>query len=165
MLSSKIILFVIAIIIIVSLAAYAFHLHNKVKTLAQENQHKDEAERLIAQQNLDKRNNNIIADIRFIAQSLISEQCEMTEAVLRIHHLSDALDSDLMLQSQFCTIHQHFLACKEMAIKEAYKELSKKLRFHQDQQRFRLEQSNKSAVLAEAQLIIDYSFANLKNLQ
>jgi Tfp pilus assembly protein PilO len=164
MLSSKLILFIIAMIIVISLAAYAFHLQHKVKTLAQEKQDKDEAERALAQQNLDKRNNSIITDIRFIAQSLIAEQCEMTEAVLRIHHLADALDSDLMLQEQFSTIHQHFIACKAMAIKEAYKELPKKLRFQQDQQRFRLEESNKSPVLAEARLIIEYSFANLKNL-
>lgn len=164
MLSSKIVLLVIATIIVFALATYAFYLQNKVKLLAKEKKDKDDAERLLAQQNLDKRNNNIIADIRFIAQSLISEQCEMTEAVLRIHHLADALDTDLMLQSQFATIHQHFIACKQMAIKEAYKALSKKLRFQQDQQRFRLEETNNSAVLVEAQLIIDYSFANLKNL-
>jgi hypothetical protein len=164
MLSSKIVLLVIAAIIVIALATYAFYLQNKVKLLAREKKDKDDAERLLAQQNLDKRNNNIIADIRFIAQSLISEQCEMTEAVLRIHHLADALDTDLMLQSQFATIHQHFIACKQMAIKEAYKALSKKLRFQQDQQRFRLEETNNSAVLVEAQLIIDYSFANLKNL-
>ena len=164
MLSSKIVLLIIASTIIILLAAYAVRLQNKVKTLAQEKQTKDEAERVLAQQNLDKRNNSIITDIRFIAQALLSEQCEMTEAVLRIHHLADALDSDLMLQDQFSTLHQHFLACQEMAIKEAYNELSKKLRFQQDQLRFRLEQSNKSAVLAEAQLIIQYSFANLKNL-
>ena len=83
---------------------------------------------------------------------------------MRIHHLADALDSDLMLQGQFSTIHQHFIACKQMAIKDAYKELPKKLRFQQDQQRFRLEELNRSAVLAETQLIIEYSFANLKNL-
>jgi hypothetical protein len=164
MLSSKIVLLITAIIIIISLAAYAFHLKNKVKALAQEQKIKDEAERLLAQQNLDKRNNGIISDIRFIAQSLISEQCEMTEAVLRIHHLADALDSDIMLQDQFSSIHQHFLACKDMAIKDAYKELPKKLRFQQDQKRFRLEEANNSDVLNEARLITQYAFTNLKNL-
>lgn len=164
MLSSKIILLIIASIIIISLAAYALHLNYRVKTLAQEKQINDEAKRILAQQNLDTRNNSIISDIRFIAQSLLAEQCEMTEAVLRIHHLADALDSDIMLQDQFSTIHHHFLACKEMAIKDAYKELPKKLRFQQDQQRFRLEEANNKAVLAEAQLIIQYAFANLKNL-
>lgn len=164
MLSSKIILLIIACTIIISLAVYALRLQNKVKKVAQEKLSTEEAERLVAQQNLDKRNYNIIADIQFIAKSLLSEQCELTEAVLRIHHLADALDTETMLQGQFSTIHQHFLACKKMAIKEAYKELSKKLRFQQDQQRFRLEQANKSAILAEAQLIIEYAFANLKNL-
>lgn len=164
MLSSKIALLIIASTIITALAFYAFSLTKQVKNLAQEKQIKDETERRLAQQNLDKRNNSIISDIRFIAHSLLSQQCELTEAVLRIHHLADALDTDLMLQDQFSTIHQHFLGCKDMAIKEAYKELSKKQRFQQDQQRFRLEEANNSGVLAEAQLITQYPFDNLKNL-
>ena len=69
-----------------------------------------------------------------------------------------------MQLQQFTTLHQHFNACKTMAIKDSYKELSKKQRFQQDQQRFRLEQENSEQVLAEAQLIIQYSFDNLKNL-
>ena len=164
MFSSKVFFFIAACTIIIALTTYAFYLHLKVKKVTQEKQDKDNAERLLAQQNLDKRNNGIITDIRFIAQSLLSQQCELTEAVLRIHHLADALDSDIMLQDQFSTIHQHFVACKGMAIKDAYKELPKKLRFQQDQQRFRLEEKNNSAVLAEAQLIIQYAFTNLKNL-
>lgn len=155
---------IIASLIIISLALYAFYLHTQIKSRQKAAQLKDEEERLLAQENLDKRNNNIITDIRFIAQSLVSEQCEITEGVLRIHHLADALDSDIMLQQKFSTLHQHFNTCKSMAIKEAYKALNKKLRFQQDQQRFRLEQDNKDQVLAEAQLLIQYSFDNLKNL-
>jgi len=162
--SIKLGLVIIASLIICSLALYALYLHMQIKSEQQATQLKDDEERLLAQKNLDKRNNNIIADIRFIAQSLISEQCEVTEAVLRIHHLADALDSDIMQQQQFTTLHQHFNACKTMAIKDSYKELSKKQRFQQDQQRFRLEQENSEQVLAEAQLIIQYSFDNLKNL-
>jgi hypothetical protein len=135
-----------------------------VKAQTKEKHIKDDAERLLAQKNLDKRNDKIIEDIRFIAKALISNQCEMTEAVMRIHYLADALDSDIMLQNQYSTIHLHFLACKDMAIKDAYKDLSKKLRFQQDQHRLRLEASNETAVLAEAELIIQYAFANLKNL-
>lgn len=162
--STKIILLICAVIIVLGLALYAFKLTHKIKTIDAEKKLKDEEERLLAQKNLDKRNNSIISDIRFIAQSLISEQCELTEAVLRIHHLSDALDTDIMLQQQFETIHRHFLACKDMAIKEAYKALSKKQRFQQDQQRFRHEEENHNQVLVEAKLIIQYAFDNLKNL-
>jgi hypothetical protein len=164
MLTNKIILAIIALTVVIALAAYAFYLNNKVKAKAKNKLADDEAERLLAQQNLDKRNNKIIADIRFIAQSLVSKQCEMTEAVLRIHYLADALDVDIMLQDQYSSTHMHFLACKDMAIKEDYQNLPKKLRFQQDQQRLRLEQSNESAVIAEAQLIIQYAFVNLKKL-
>ena len=162
--SIKLGLVIIASLIICSLALYALFLHVQIKSKQQAAQLEKDEKRLLAQANLDKRNNNIIADIRFIAQSLISKQCEITEAVLRIHHLADALDSDIMQQQQFSTLHQHFNACKSMAIKGAYKELTKKQRFQQDQQRFRLEQDNNKQVLAEAQLIIQYSFDNLKTL-
>ncbi len=162
--STKLGLLILACIIIFLLAAYALYLHAQIKAKHKAALEKDEAERLLAQQNLDKRNNNIIADIRFIAQSLISEQCEITEGVLRIHHLADALDTDIMLQPQFTSLHSHFEACKLMAIKEAYKALPKKMRFQQDQQRMRLEHKNTESVLKEAALIIQYSFANLKQL-
>jgi hypothetical protein len=162
--SIKFSLAAIASLIIISLALYAFYLHFQIKNRQKAAQIKDDEERLLAQENLDKRNNNIIKDIRFIAQSLVAEQCELTEAVLRIHHLADALDSDIMQQVEFPTLRQHFNACKSMAIKDTYKALSKKQRFQQDQQRFRLEQENTKQVLAEAQLIIQYSFDNLKKL-
>lgn len=162
--TTKLLLLVIACVIILTLAGYAIYLKQQVKKQQQEAQEKDEAERKLAQQNLDKRNQDIISDIRFIAQSVLTDQCEITEGVLRIHHLADALDSDIMQQVQFSTLHSHFNACKSMAIKDAYKALAKKQRFQQDQQRFRLEQDNKTAILKEAQLIIEYSFANLKNL-
>ncbi|MBA35921.1 MAG: hypothetical protein CMI14_10925 [Oleispira sp.] len=162
--SIKISLVIIATVIIICLALYAAYLHIQIKSNQKEAQIKDEEERQLAQQNLDKRNNKIIADIRFIAQSLITEQCEITEGVLRIHHLADAIDTDIMQQQQFASLRRHFSATKNMAIKDAYKALTKKERFQQDQQRFRLEQENKEQVLAEVQLIIQYSFNNLQQL-
>ena len=51
-----------------------------------------------------------------------------------------------------------------MAIKEAYQALTKKQRFQQDQQRFRLEEACKDHVMDEAKLLIQYAFDNLKNL-
>ena len=162
--SIKLGLAIIASLIVLSLALYALYLHFQVKIRQKIAQQNDEEERLIAQENLTKRNNNIIKDIRFIAQALVTEQCELTEGVLRIHHLADAIDSDLMLQQEFTAIHQHFIACKGMAIKDAYKALTKKQRFQQDQQRFRLEQACNDDVMNEAKLLIQYAFDNLKNL-
>lgn len=164
MLTTKTILFILAVLIIAALAGYAFFLQREVKKKQQEAIAADTAERELAQQNLDKRNNSIISDIRFIAQALMTEQCEVTEGVLRIHHLADVIDTDLMLQPEFSTLHEHFNQCKDMAIKESYKQLSKKQRFRQDNQRFRLEEQNKDGVLKEAELLIKYSFNNLKKL-
>lgn len=160
----KLILLLLACAIIAALAAYALQLHKKIKSQQLEQQQKDDEERALAQDNLNKRNNAIIADIRFIAKSLLTEQCEPTEAVLRIHHLADAIDSDIMLQQQFMTLHDHFIGCKDMAIKDAYKALSKKQRFQQDQLRFRLEEKHHKQILSEAQLLLQHSFDSLKKL-
>lgn len=157
-------LLVIACLVVAALAAYAIYLHLQIRNKQQEALAKETAERELAQLNLDKRNNGIISDIRFIAQALITEQCEITEGVLRIHHLADALDSDIMLQTEFSTIHNHFNQTRGMAIKEEYKQLSKKARFQQDQQRFRLEEANKDMVIEEAKRVVKYSFDNLKKL-
>lgn len=161
---TKTTLFILALLIITVLAGYAFFLQREVKKKQLEDIEADNAERKLAQENLDKRNNSIISDIRFIAQALLTDQCEVTEGVLRIHHLADAIDSDLMLQPEFSTLHEHFNQCKGMAIKDAYKELSKKQRFQQDNQRFRLEEQNKDGVIKEAELLIKYSFNSLKKL-
>lgn len=161
---TKTTLFILALLIITALAGYAFFLQREVKKKQLEDIEADNAERKLAQDNLDKRNNSIISDIRFIAQALLTDQCEVTEGVLRIHHLADAIDSDLMLQPEFSTLHEHFNQCKGMAIKDAYKELSKKQRFQQDNQRFRLEEQNKDGVIKEAELLIKYSFNSLKKL-
>lgn len=164
MFSPQLILFILALVIIVALAGYALFLHREVKKKQLEVLEADNAERKLAQENLDKRNNSIISDIRFISQALITDQCEVTEGVLRIHHLADAIDSDLMLQPEFSTLHEHFNQCKDMAIKDAYKQLSKKQRFQQDNQRFRLEEQNKDGVIIEAKLLIKHSFNSLKKL-
>ena len=158
------ILIVFACLIVIALAGYAFYLHLEVLKKQKHDLEKDQAERKLAQENLDNRNNGIITDIRFIAQSLITQQCEITEGVLRIHHLADALDTDIMKQDQFAAIHRHFNDCKDMAIKEAYKNLPKKERFQQDMKRLRLEEENKDRILEESVLIMKYSFSNLKNL-
>lgn len=164
MTSLQILLTILACLIIVALSGYAIYLQSQVKTKQKEALAKETEEQKLAQSNLDKRNNNIIADIQFIAQSLISEQCEITEGVLRIHHLADALDTDIMQQQEFSTFHSHFNDCKGMAIKESYKDLSKKERFQQDMTRFRLEEKNKDAILKESALVMTYSFSSLKNL-
>lgn len=164
MTSVQIILLVLACVIIITLASYATYLHLKVINKQKEAQEKDLAEKQQAQDNLDVRNNNLIADIRFIAQSIATEQCEITEGVLRIHHLADVLDTDIMKQVEFSTIHSHFNSCKGMAIKESYKNLPKKQRFQQDMTRFRLEKDNKDNIIKESALIMKYSFSSLKNL-
>ena len=162
--SLKITLLILAGLVILVLGAFALYYHRKAQRHIQDIEQQQEEERRQAQENLDKRNNVLIADIRFIANSMLQDQCELTEGVLRIHHLSDRLDSDIMRQVQFSNLHQHFNQTSDMPILEAYKALSKRDRFQLDKKRFQLEEANREAVLAEIQLLVEYRFDSLKQL-
>lgn len=162
--SLKITLFILASLIVAVLAAVALHYHRKAQKHLAKIDQQQQQERQLAQQNLDKRNNELITDIRFIANSMLQQQCELTEGVLRIHHLSDRLDIDIMRQVQFASLHQHFNQTRDMPILDAYKALSKRDRFQLDKKRLELEEANKEAVLAEIKLLVSYSFDSLKQL-
>jgi len=162
--SLKISLLILAGLIIVILAVVAVYYHRKANRHLQQIEEQQEQERRQAQENLDKRNNELIADIRFIANSMLQEQCELTEGVLRIHHLSDRLDADIMRQVQFASLHQHFNQTRDMPILDAYKALSKRDRFQLDKKRLQLEATNKDAVMAEVKQLVAYRFDSLKQL-
>lgn len=163
MLSIKAILLILACLTIAVLAIIAWHYHSKAKQHVLGLDKANLAERELAEKNLAARNTNIISDIKFIANALKQEQCELTEAVLRIHHLSDALDTDIMLKTEFKNLHAFFLKIRDMPIKEAYKALSKKERFALDQQRYFLEAQYSKDILADIEIILAGAFDNLKD--
>lgn len=158
-------LIIVALFIILPLAGYAIYLSLKVRKHHKEHQQQIEEETRLARENTEKRNNELISDIRFIAKSMQQEQCEITEGVLRIHVLADALDTDIMLQQPFETIHAHYLSVKEFPILDAYKALSRKEQFKLDSQRMKLEAANQEKILAEIEAIINHSFDSLRPLQ
>ena len=160
----KMLLLLSAAFIIITLVCVAIYYQNKVNKAQQEQHAEDQAEHALAQKNLAQRNQNIINDVRFIARAMLSEQCEITEGVLRMHHLCNALDAQIMLLLSFSAIHQHFLDCQDLPIKEAYKALDKKARFRCDNLRWTLEAKNKKAILDNTAALLDYEFKGLQPL-
>lgn len=104
----------------------------------------------------------LIQDLRFIASSMLQDQCEITEGCLRLVVLMDRLDEQLQHKPEFKAIQSHFNHTKSMPTHKAYKALSKQEQFKLDKQRYSLEEENKKRVLLEVQTLYRYDFDAIK---
>lgn len=142
------------IIVILSLTAayYLFKLHKAQKVQAQAI--------IDGQQAWLAKQQEIAQDIRFIANAMLQEQCEITEGCLRIIPLMNRFHQELPFKADFSQLLQHQQACSEMPINEAYKALSRKEQFKLDKKRYELEAKNKDSILKEAKLLLNFRFDN-----
>lgn len=109
-----------------------------------------------------KKQEEIASDIRFIANAMVQEQCEITEGCMRLTVLMDRLDDKLRFQPEFSAIREHFEATAHMPTHDAYKALKPKQRFELDKQRFELEEKNKTSVLKDAKILVTQKFQVLE---
>lgn len=150
-----------ALLIILALAWYAWHLTRQVKAVhRQQQQEEAQAELKLRQRQLD-----LLQDIRFIARAVLDEQCEITEGVLRIQYLMSALDPDAWQLNELSMLRQHYAATAGMPILDAYKALSKQEQFRLDQERWSLEERHKDGVKQELQWLVSYRFPAVTLLQ
>ena len=148
------ILISIAATILVVLSAIAAHYLvklRKVKT-AEQKQIKQNQEAWL------KHKNELVKDIQFIANSMLQEQCEITEGCLRIGYLIPRVVESDDIKSTIKHIFEHHSLTANMPIKEAYKALSRKEQFKLDSQRLTLEAKNKNGVLEDCKTLLNYSF-------
>lgn len=161
MTSLHLILLTIAIIIISALAAYAWYLTQKVKTFERQQQ-EEEAQAALQ---LRKHQEELVKDIQFVARSVVQEQCEITEGVLRIHYLLNGLDPDVWQHQELEAVRNHYLASKDMPILDAYKALTPKQQFDLDKERLSLEQQHKTQISRELNWLSNYQFPTVTLLQ
>ncbi|EAT13763.1 DUF2489 domain-containing protein [Bermanella marisrubri] len=147
-----------AIAVIVILSGIAAYYLVKLKH-AKDAQRKAIAEGEAAWRN---KQEEIASDIRFIANAMVQEQCEITEGCMRLTVLMDRLDEDLRFQPEFSSIKAHYEATAHMPTHDAYKALKPKQRFELDKQRFELEETNKRAVLRDAKILVTQKFKALE---
>lgn len=150
-----------AILIVAVLAGYAWHLTHKVKQLEKKRQQEEAAAAL----QLRERQQSLLHDIRFIARSVIEEQCEITEGVLRLQYLITALDPAVWELDELQTVRRHHQATASMPILDAYRQLSRKEQFHIDKQRFALEEEHRVSVGRELRWLVTYSFPGVTLIQ
>jgi len=147
-------LIILAVAIVVVLSAVAIYYVVKLKRVQ-----KQQAEQIKKNKEAWQAHRNELAnDLKFIAQSMLQGQCEITEGCLRIVVLMDRLDEDLQHKPEFKTIREHFSLTVSMPTHQAYKDLSKQEQFKLDKQRYNLEAKNKEQVLEEAKILASYNF-------
>lgn len=156
-----ILLISVGTLIIAALAGYAWHLLSKVKA----NEASQKLEQAEAELKLRQHQEELVSDIRFIARSVVQQQCDITEGVLRVNYLLTGLDPDAWQLSEITTIRTHYDATKDMPILDAYKALNPKERFALDKRRLELEEAHKMSIEKEFRWLAKHSFPQVTLLQ
>ena len=152
--SLLIVLILIAVLIIAALGAYAWHLTRQVK----EQETRRLAEEAEAEQQLRQHQLSLIQDVHFVCKAVITDQCEITEGVLRLEYLIRGLDPDTWGAQELNTLRHFYSLVREMPILDAYRQLPKKEQFRLDNERWNLEATHKDAIFHELNWLLEYRF-------
>lgn len=145
-------LIIIAIVIIIALGAYAASLLLKLKRQTVINQQALD-ERLAK---AEERRQQVLTDIRYIATAMLEERCELSEGVMRIGKLFDALSMTEQVTPLFPQLFTHYNIIGSHPIMEARQTLPKQQRMKLDFARMRSEADLGEAILQEAKSIADF---------
>jgi hypothetical protein len=148
-----ILLTIAAVIITVLCVAAAYYLLKLNKLKQEQKRHIQ-----INQDAWLKAQEELASDIRFLANSLVSLQCEITEGCLRIMVLMTRLDEKLPHDDRFKTMLLHYQETHDMPHHQAYKALNRKQQYSLDQARFALEDKHREQILTEAKDLSTYQF-------
>jgi hypothetical protein len=143
---------VIALLIIIALAAYATHLLLTLKRRTEANQ-QAQAER---QAKAEERRQQILTDIRYIAAAMLEDRCELSEGVVRIGKLFDALSMSEQVASDFPNLFAHYAIIRDHPIMEARQALPKQQRMKFDFERMKSESELEQVILDEAKHIAEF---------
>ena len=148
-------LIIIAIIVIIALSAYATTLLLKLKRQTTNNQRILAERQAVANEHRQK----VLTDIRYIAAAMLEERCELSEGVVRIGKLFDALSMTEQVTPLFPQLFVHYQLIESHPIMEARKALPKQQRMKLDFARMRSEADLGDAILEEAKIIAEFEQA------
>ena len=108
-------LLIAALLIIAVLAGYAVYLLRKVR----EQEARMQQEEAEAELQLRQHQQELVKDIRFIARSVLQEQCDISEGVLRLEYLLRGLDPDMWQRNELESLRDHHQEISDMPILDA----------------------------------------------
>lgn len=133
-LSHRLAIYGVLTLIIFGLSIYLGYILRK---LTLQKQLEKKATRFLAMKN-EERHQYRIESIRTIALAALQDQCELSEACLRIKKLLEYYPS-FEKDENFKIIQEMFVEIKDFATLSDRKELSKQERYNQDKKRFQIE--------------------------
>ncbi len=142
----------LAAIIIIALASYASFLFYKLYQQKQAIETAKQEKQLAAE----TKKQQVLTDIRYIAQAMLEERCELSEGVMRIAKLFEMLSLTDQVKSNYPALFAHYQVIAQHPIKEARKRLQKQQRMKLDLERMKSENQYESEILEEAKLISQY---------
>ncbi|MDP2561032.1 DUF2489 domain-containing protein [Psychrobium sp. 1_MG-2023] len=147
--STIIVLLVIGSLIIAGLAFYAGKLLAKLKSQQTEIAVKQQQH----QQKIKAHNDKLVDSIQLIAKAVIEQQCELSEAAIRICRLLEKvyLEHDAHYPTTFPALHELDSLLADYPTHAGYKELKRQERMRFDVKRAQWEERLKGAIEAECE--------------
>lgn len=135
-------LLILAILIILSMAGYAFYLWRQVQ---KQNAliKKKQSERLL----------RLIESVELIARAMKQEQCDLSEGVIRLHYLLGVLGQPKL--ADFPSMQALFAVVQDMPILDERKNLAKNERMKQDFARLRAEADFREKIHQEIDQLLE----------
>nr|WP_153666040.1 DUF2489 domain-containing protein [Shewanella intestini] len=103
-----------------------------------------------------ERRESVITDIRYIAVAMLEERCELSEGVMRIGKLFDALSLTEQVTSDYPSLFTHYQLIQSHPIKEERKALPKQQRMKLDFARMKSEAELETTILQEVKQITTF---------
>ena len=153
--NTLIILLVVGVSIIAALAFYAGSLFAQVKKQRVSQQQAMQSQ----QEAIDKHNNKLIESIQLIAKAVTEQQCELSEAAIRICRLLEKvyIEQDAAYPEAYPSLHQLDTFLSDYPTHAAYKALKRQERMRFDVKRAQKEDQLKAAVESECQTLLTFS--------
>lgn len=135
-------LLILAILIILSMAGYAFYLWRQVQ---KQNAliKKKQSDRLL----------RLIESVELIARAMKQEQCDLSEGVIRLHYLLGVLGQPKL--ADFPSMQALFAVVQDMPILDERKNLEKNERMKQDFARLRAEADLREKIHQEIDQLLE----------
>lgn len=144
---------IIGLIIIVALSSYATILLLRVRKQNQQQQ----ILRQQAKENAAQKAQQLEQDIRYIAQAMLDDRCEISEGTMRIGKLFQLLSLSDAVADTYPNLFKHFNVIEHHPIREQRNNLAKQQRMRFDLERMRSEAELEVAILDEAKQLAHFS--------
>lgn len=144
-LTSALLLLLVAVVVIVGLAGYAYRLRQEVKRRDAFRVAEDQQAQLNSLENLD-----------WVTAALVQEQVDVTEGAWRCKVLLEIIDPSLTERPDFQAFSELYERTKHLKTHSARQQLSPRERMQEDRERLDAEQQMRSDVLAAAQAVITW---------